>query len=405
MKKILGVFVLVLAVIALLLATCSGPTGSEETAGTAPSASVVEPAPDAQPEAPAPPPSVAAEEPTAPVPPSPAVSENDAENDEASAARPPSPAPAPERAAPTPSAPAPVRDGPAPVRVDAVALPALPPAPLAVDGVEALLAVDTRTFEGRTVPTAGVLLLPVDSLRNQLRLPLPGHDWLPTDFTRGQPASTINTPTAYGQRWGQVFAGAAYQNRIRYDDWTDGVASVGFGLGNPLKYVGLDVSINILDTYTEFAEDRSLSLKLHRRLPFRTAVAVGHENIWHTDGTDGGSSRYLVVSKVVLLRDRPTAALGSMVLNVGVGNDRFLPEERFARGEDGVNVFGSLGVRVLPPVNAVANWTGQDLALGLSIAPVRTWPLVITPAVVDVTGTAGDGARFSVSAGLNYSFR
>ena len=394
MKKILGVFVLVLAVIALLLSTCSGPSGSEEPAGTAPSASAVEPAPDAQPKAPAPPP-VAEAQPTAPVSAAPAAREP---NEVPTVPSPP--APAPEQAAPTP-----VTDGPAPVLVDAVALPPLPPAPLAVDGIEVLLAVDTRTFEGRTVPTAGVLLLPVDSLRNQLRLPLPGHDWLPTDFTRGQPASTINTPTGYGQRWGQVFAGAAYQNRIRYDDWTDGVASVGFGLGNPLKYVGLDVSINILDTYTEFAEDRSLSLKLHRRLPFRTAVAVGHENIWHTDGTDGGSSRYLVVSKVVLLRDRPTAALGSIIMNVGLGNDRFLSEEAFARDEDGVNVFGSLGVRVLPPVNAVANWTGQDLALGLSIAPVRTWPLVITPAVVDVTGTAGDGARFSVSAGLNYSFR
>jgi hypothetical protein len=288
---------------------------------------------------------------------------------------------------------------------DVAVLPPLSPDPLPVHGVEALLAVDIRALEGGTGPSTGVLLVPVDSLRRQLRLPLPDRDWLPTDFTQGQPASTINTPTAYGQRWGQVYAGAAYQNRIRYSDWTDGVASVGFGLGNPATYVGLDVSVSLLDTYTDFAEDRSLSLKLHRRLPFRSAVAVGHENVWHTDGTDGGSSRYLVVSKVVLLRDRPTSALGSMVVNLGLGTDRFLPETDFARGDDGVNVFGSLGVRVLPPVNAVANWTGQDLALGLSIAPVRTWPLVITPAVVDVTGTAGDGARFAMSAGLNYTFR
>jgi hypothetical protein len=93
-----------------------------------------------------------------------------------------------------------------------------------------------------------------------------------------------------------------------------------------------------------------------------------------------------------------------MVVNVGLGTDRFLPEMQFARGEDGVNAFGSVGVRLLPPVNAVANWTGQDLALGLSVAPVRTWPLVVTPAVVDLTGRAGDGARFTVSAGLHHTF-
>jgi hypothetical protein len=270
--------------------------------------------------------------------------------------------------------------------------------------LEALIVVPPRALEGGTSP--GYLLLPVDSLRQQLRIPLTAvRSGLPTALTRGQPSSVINTPTAYGQQWGTVFGGVGYQERIRYDDWNDGVASVGVGLGNASRYAGLDVTVNILDTYTEFAQDRSLSLKLHRRLPYRTAIAVGHENIWHTDGTDGGSSRYVVVSKVVLLRDRPTSALGSVVLNLGLGTDRFLPETKFARGEGGANVFGSVGVRVLPPVNVVADWTGQDLALGLSVAPVRTWPLVITPALVDVTGRAGDGARFAVGAGLYYNFR
>jgi hypothetical protein len=287
------------------------------------------------------------------------------------------------------------------------ALPAVPLRPiidLPVSGVEALLAVPPRALEGGS--GAGVLLLAVDSLRDRLRLPVPTvRRGLPTDHTRGHPSSTINTPTAYGQRLGDVYAGVGYQDRIRYDDWHDGVVSVGLGLGAPERYVGLDVAVNLLDTYTEFAKDRSLSVKLHRRLPFRTAIALGHENLWHTDGTDGGSSRYVVVSKVLLLRERPAAALGSMVVNVGLGGDRFLAEQQFARAEDGINAFGSVGVRVLPPVNAVANWTGQDLALGLSVAPVRTWPLVITPAVMDVTGRAGDGARFAMGVGLTHQFR
>ena len=65
-------------------------------------------------------------------------------------------------------------------------------------------------------------------------------------------------------RWGHVYAGVSYQDRIRYDDWTDGVASAGLGLGNPTRFVGLYVTNNFLYTYTEFTEDRSLSLKLHR---------------------------------------------------------------------------------------------------------------------------------------------
>jgi len=310
--------------------------------------------------------------------------------------------------APT-SAPVSVKDEAAPVVVPAASPPAeavapRTPQPKPAGGVEALPAVLPRTLEGGT--EAPVLLVSADSLRRELRIPMGAEpDWLPTGHTRGHPASTINTPTAYGQQWGDLYAGVGYQDRIRYDDWSDGVAAFSLGIGNPSRYVGLDVSVSLLDTYTEFGKDRSLSLKLHRRLPYRTAIAVGHENIWHTNGTDGGSSRYVVVSKVLLFRDRPTAPFGSMVVNAGLGNDRFLSEPAFAQGDDGVNAFGSVGLRVLRPVNVVANWTGQDLALGLSIAPVRSWPLVITPAVMDVTGRAGDGARFSVSAGVSYNFR
>jgi hypothetical protein len=404
MKKTIGGFLLVVTAILLLLVTCDGPRLWRES-GEKPVVSL-EPTESVQP---------TTEDVTA----EPTVETSAADsrrNDTPSRTSPVSPAivaaanPS-EAVAPAVAEAASSAENVKTERVLSTASLALlaPPAASSTEpapdrGVEAMIAVSPRTLEGGTDPA--VLLVSVDSLRNQLRIPLSADaNWLPTDYTRGQPVSTINTPTAYGQQWGDLFAGVGYQNRIRYDDANDGIAAFGIGLGNPSRYVGLDVSVSILDTYTEIGQDRSLSLKLHRRLPYRTAIAVGHENLWHTDGTDGGSSRYVVVSKVMLFRDRPTSAFGSMVVNAGLGNDRFQSEPAFARGDDGINPFGSVGLRVLRPVNAVANWTGQDLALGLSIAPVRTWPLVITPAVMDVTGTAGDGARFAVSAGLSYNFR
>jgi hypothetical protein len=223
--------------------------------------------------------------------------------------------------------------------------------------------------------------------------------------TRGFPGTTINTPTGFGPGWGQFYGGLSFQERIRYDDARDGVLTIGAGLGNPHRTVGADVAVNLLDTYSEFGRDRSLSVRVHRRLPYRAAVALGWENIWHTDGTDGGSSRYVVASKVVGLRKSRVQPLGVVVLSLGLGDDRFLSEPAFARGDRGVNPFGSVAVRLLPQANAVANWTGQDLSLGLSIAPIRRWPIVITPALMDVTGHAGDGARFSISAGLGYDVR
>jgi hypothetical protein len=228
---------------------------------------------------------------------------------------------------------------------------------------------------------------------------LQGRSWL------GQPGSTINTPTAFGPGWGQVYVGMSYQDRIRYSDWHDGIVAVGAGFGNPRRTVGLAAAVTVLDTYTDFGQDRSLSLKLHRRLPWRSAVAVGYENLWHTDGTDGGDSRYGVVSTVMPLRDDLTAPFGSVVLSGGLGDDRFLAEERFARGERGTSAFGSVGLRLLRSTNGIVNWSGQDLNLGLSIVPLRAFPVVVTPAVLDVTGRAGDGARFAVSASIGYNAR
>lgn len=249
--------------------------------------------------------------------------------------------------------------------------------------------------------------LGIAALRAHLRIekPLDTPPATPPRVPRSHPSSTINTPTAFGPGWKQVYAGVSYQNRVRYSDWHDGLLAVGAGFGNPARTVGLAATLTVLDTYTDFGKDRSLSLKLHRRLPYRSAVAVGYENIWHTEDTDGGDSHYIVTSTVVPLRHIPTAPFGILVISAGLGDDRFLPEKRFAHGDRGVNAFGSVAVRILPPINAIANWSGQDLNLGLSIAPIRSLPVVFTPALLDVTGRAGDGARFAVSASLGYNAR
>lgn len=218
------------------------------------------------------------------------------------------------------------------------------------------------------------------------------------------PSTTINTPTAYGARWSQVYAGLSVQERIRYSSFTDGIIAMGAGLGSPERWVGVDVTFTILDSYTRFAEDRAVSLKVHRLLPRNVSVALGWENLWHTDTTDGGSSPYAVVSTARRLRSHGVL-FGMVVASLGVGGDRFQSEERFVREADGVGVFGSLAVSIVRPVHAIANWTGQDLSLGLSIRPIQQLPVVITPALVDVTGRAGDGTRFSASAAIVYDFR
>ena len=55
--------------------------------------------------------------------------------------------------------------------------------------------------------------------------------------------------------------------------------------------------------------------------------------------------------------------------------------------------------------NGIVNWSGQDLNLGFSVVPLRAFPMVVVPAVLDGTGRAGDGARFGISAAIGYDLR
>lgn len=66
-------------------------------------------------------------------------------------------------------------------------------------------------------------------------------------------------------------------------------------------------------------------------------------------------------------------------------------------------VFGNVALRVAKPASLVVEWTGQDLGVGVSVTPFANLPLVITPAVRDITG-AGDGARFVIGTGFSFQF-
>ena len=259
----------------------------------------------------------------------------------------------------------------------------------------------------------------------QLRIPLPKNgNGIEIDAPLISPGTTIATPTAFGARWGQVYAGVSYQPVSRYatvseydwqkGKWSDGTISLGAGMGDPHRWAGLDVTLNIFDTLfgslgasDEFGKVRTLSLKLHRALPYESAVALGYENAWYSrpEEEQGGSSIYGVLTKTFTLREPRASPFSRATLSVGLGTDRFLPEPKFQRQERGVNAFGSLGVRVWSFLNLVADWTGQDLNVGVSVTPIPSIPLVLTPALVDVTGNAGDQVRFSIGAAMTYDFR
>lgn len=226
----------------------------------------------------------------------------------------------------------------------------------------------------------------------------------------GAPASTISTPTGFGASWGRVYAGVSLVNRGRSNNNADGSASIGFGLGNPRRAVGIDIATNIIslsnsDGRDAFAGSGSVDLKVHRILPGEIALAIGWENAlaWG-DARNQDSSVYGVISRSFPLQPNNPRNSMPLLLSVGVGGGRFRSTEQILNREGGVGVFASAGLRLTPQFSLLANWTGQDLNAGMSFIPFPEIPFSLTLGAVDLTGSAGDGARFALSLGYGTRF-
>ncbi|WP_199317587.1 hypothetical protein [Richelia sinica] len=219
------------------------------------------------------------------------------------------------------------------------------------------------------------------------------------------PGSSAGTPTAYGASWRQGYiGGGAYfpldEGRV------DGSLSVGFGLGDPVKSVGVEVSVDILSVGGpnnrrvgfdggDFADSGNVGFKIHKYLPDGTAVAVGWSNpIKWGDGDDSKETIYGVVTK----------SFEKLTVSLGVGSGVFRSKGALKASENSANVFAGVGYRVIPQASLIGSWTGNSLNLGASFAPFKQLPIVVNTIFTDVTDNLDQGVGFSLSAGYTFQF-
>jgi len=204
-------------------------------------------------------------------------------------------------------------------------------------------------------------------------------DNIPKFIWLSSPGFSFNVPTAYGASLGGVGIGAGFVNRNRFNQTADGGAGIVFGLGDPYNAVGFDVGIGLNDLgisgNESFGGRGGFRFKLHRVLPedFRIAVAVDNVLVW--GGSDTDTSVYGVVSKMFRLKESRFEPFSRLYLNVGVGSGRFRTEDQVFNDTGSVGVFGSVAVKVIDQMNVFTEWTGQNLNMGLSIAPFPDIPM------------------------------
>ncbi|MEO0933106.1 MAG: hypothetical protein AAFY21_04890, partial [Cyanobacteria bacterium J06641_2] len=231
------------------------------------------------------------------------------------------------------------------------------------------------------------------------------------------PGMSVYIPVGYGSDRNTAFVTTSYQSRVRFADADDGAIGFGVGLGNAKKSVGVVLSY----TAASFGGSRDFgsggfNVKVHRQFKGGWAAAVGMNGFLNVgdykDSSISGvndfeNSLYAVGTKIFRTRDNINKPFSRVAVSAGVGNGQFRTEDSILNDKDNFNVFGNVAVRIHPRASLIAEWTGQDLALGASIAPFKNIPLVITPAVRDITGPgpgASDRARFILGAGLGFRF-
>jgi hypothetical protein len=216
------------------------------------------------------------------------------------------------------------------------------------------------------------------------------------------PALSIYIPVGYGLDGWSVWGSGNFQAEVREDSGSVGGGGIGVGLGDAKKYLGLELGYTVIDSEASFGEG-GFSGKLHRRFPSDISVAFGWNGFANIGRNDFEHSIYGVATKIFRITDSLDRPFSRLSLSVGVGNGQFRSNFDRDRFQNGTNIFGNLSLRVIRPVSVIAEWTGQDLALGLSIAPFKNLPFVITPAVRDVTGS-GYSPRFVIGAGVSFKF-
>ena len=196
----------------------------------------------------------------------------------------------------------------------------------------------------------------------------------------------------------------------------DGSMSFGFGMGNPNESFGTEVSVGIISMTCQdaagsgaasdscFGSDGNIGIKLHKMVSEKQAYAIGYSNpiIWGdastTDSIYAVTSRNFTVTRGEGQRDMP----GSWTLGVANGNHRSKGEIDAAQN-DTPNVFGGVGLHILPRVSLATSWNGSAANVGFGLSLFDDIPISLTVGVTDVTNNR-DNRSYSINTGYSFSY-
>lgn len=188
----------------------------------------------------------------------------------------------------------------------------------------------------------------------------------------------------------------------------DGAISLTHGFGRPELYGGAQVSVTMNDV--DDTDLFTFGFKVHRYFGFGISMALGGENLLPTDNSDSEESFYFVISRASQRWASGREPGDSRLqMSLGVGSGRFANKSPLdvvnGKGENGSIVFGSVALDVGYGVNAIVEWTGVNLGVGVSRTFGKTVPISLSLGFTDlINSQSGDDPRFIASGGVSYYY-
>jgi hypothetical protein len=186
-------------------------------------------------------------------------------------------------------------------------------------------------------------------------------------------AKSMTTPVAWGSKAGSIFVSVGGTKPAPYAISPDGSANLGIGVGDPKKYIGIQLGLVSLDL-TGMAR-YAMNIKMSHHLNDYEAIAVGAENIVLQDSespSDGKESYYIVYSHSVQNRYlvNRKKRRSNLHYSIGLGNGRFREKSDYdigyRRGKFGSSIFGNIAYDVLGIGNVITDWNGLNLSIGVA---------------------------------------
>jgi hypothetical protein len=221
----------------------------------------------------------------------------------------------------------------------------------------------------------------------------------------------ILTPGGWGASAGMVFVGAGTVTPQVYTNHSDGSVGAGFGLGNPEKNMGVELSVAMMDV--DKMDNFSYGIKVHHIIADGTSIALGGINLFHDKNkSDADESFYVAISHAVQsLPSEYQPNQSKLHVSVGVGNgmfSRMSPDDIAAgKGKHGTRVFGSTAYEVFKATNIIVEWSGINMNSGISTGLLtfdENIPVTLTVAAGDMTHYSGDGVRLLCALSCAVSF-